>query len=252
MTTIISKIGYGIPTKDDLETGELGLDITNHAIYTTDGNKNVIKLADGKAAASVEWVDIKNKPIEFKPEYHTHKQGEVEGLDQIIIDINANLVELEAEIGAIATTLAFGGSFNAASGTIVKGAKEGFVSGESIPVASAHENTFIICSAGGEYNGTDFREGDWLVSNGITWVPITYSSGSAGSVDWNNVQGKPDFDALYAAKVHTHVIGEVEGLQDALDLKPGLDHTHVIDDVIGLKAALDSKADISRITGGTY
>ena len=252
MTTIISKYGYGEPTPDDLETGELGLDITNQAIYTVDGNKKIIKLADGKAAASVLWGDINGKPIVFPPEDHGHKQDEIEGLEKVIIDINANLVELEAEIGAIATTLAFGGSFNAATGNIVKGAKEGFVSGSPIPLASAHENTFIICSAGGAYNGTDFQEGDWLVSNGATWVPITYSSGSAGSVDWNNVQGKPDFDALYAAKVHTHVIGDVEDLQEALDAKPDPDHKHEIDDITGLQAALDSKADISRITGGTY
>ena len=96
------------------------------------------------------------------------------------------------------------------------------------------------------------EEGDWLVSNGSEWVPITYSSGSAGSVAWDNVQGKPDFDSLYAPISHKHVIDDVTGLQDALDAKPDADHKHVIDDVTGLQAELDGKASIEQITGGTY
>ena len=106
-------------------------------------------------------------------------------------------------------------------------------------------------------------EGDWLVSNGTDWVPIIYSSGSAGSVDWNNVENKPDFDATYAPIDHTHDIDDVDGLQDALDALPQADHTHVFDDIVNdadgsayadktLKAALDGKASIDRITGGTY
>ena len=252
MTVIVSKYGYGAPTADDLETGELGLDIRDHAIYTLDGNKAVIKLADGKAAASVQWNDVLNKPTEFPPENHTHDQSEIDGLTNTINNINLEITNLGDEIAAIATTLAFGGSFDASNGNIVKGAKDGFVAGQAIPAASAHENTFIICSNAGTYGGTDMQEGDWLVSNGVAWVPITYSSGSAGSVDWNNVQGKPDFDALYAPISHDHEISDVNGLQDALNAKPDADHTHEIANVNGLQAALDSKANLDRITGGTY
>lgn len=252
MTTIVSKYGYGVPTDTDLETGELGIDIRDHAIYTLDGNKQIIKLADGKAAASVQWNDIKNKPTEFPPESHTHEQSEIVGLDATLTQINTNITELEAEIGAIATTLAFGGSFDASTGNVIKGAKEGFEAGQPLPAASTAENTFVICANAGTYDGVEMQEGDWLVSNGTTWVAITYSSGSAGSVAWDNVQGKPDFDSLYAPISHDHEISEVNGLQDALNAKPDADHTHEIADVTGLQAALDSKANLDRITGGTY
>ena len=252
MTTIVSKYGYGAPTADDLETGELGLDIRDHAIYTVDGNKAVIKLADGKAAASVQWNDVLNKPTEFPPESHFHSQSEITGLEADLNQIGADITDLEAQIAAIATTLAFGGSFDAATGNVIKGAKAGFEAGQPLPAASTQENTFVICANAGTYDGVDMQEGDWLVSNGITWVAITYSSGSAGSVAWDNVQGKPDFDSLYAPISHSHEISEVNGLQDALNAKPDKDHTHEIDDVVGLQAALDSKANLDRITGGTY
>lgn len=252
MTTIVSKYGYGAPNDTDLETGELGLDIRDHAIYTVDGNKNVIKLADGKAAASVQWDDVLGKPTEFPPEGHTHAQSEIINLEADLISISAEISDLEAEIAAIATTLAFGGSFDAGTGNVIKGAKDGFVAGQPLPAASTQENTFVICATAGTFDGTDMQEGDWLVSNGIAWVAITYSSGSAGSVAWDNVQGKPDFDALYAPIVHNHEIDQINGLQDALDAKPDDDHTHGIDDVSGLQAALDSKANLDRITGGTY
>jgi hypothetical protein len=251
MTTIVSKWGLGAPSPNDLECGELGIDVTNHNIYTVDTQGFLIKLADGDALTSIAWGDVTGKPTEFPPEEHGHKQSEIDGLEEVFIDINSQITQINSEIGAIATTLAFGGSFSAATGKIVKGAKTGINDGDDIPLASNFENTFLICAAAGDNPETQ-QEGDWLVSNGTTWVPITYSSGSAGSVDWGNIQNKPDFDSLYAPVSHNHVIDEVTGLQEALDAKPNADHTHVIDDVTGLKEALDAKANMSRITGGQY
>ena len=192
MTVIVSKYGVGAPLAGDLETGEIAIDIQGHVIYTKDGNGQIVKLGDGEALSKVEWSAILNKPTQFPPEDHTHDQSEINGLEQAITNINLNIGELESEIGAIATTLAFGGSFSAATGLIMKGAKEGVNAGESIPDASTLENTFLICAQAGD-TPVEMQEGDWLVSNGTDWVPITYSSGSAGSVAWDNVQGKPDF-----------------------------------------------------------
>lgn len=251
MTTIVSKYGVGAPKDTDLETGEIAIDIQGHVIYTKDGNGQIVKLGDGEALSKVEWSAILNKPTEFPPEDHTHDQSEINGLEQAITNINLNIGELESEIGAIATTLAFGGSFSAATGLIMKGAKEGVVAGESIPDASTLENTFLICAQAGD-TPVEMQEGDWLVSNGTDWVPITYSSGSAGSVAWDNVQGKPDFDLLYAPISHEHEIDDVNGLQDALDGLPQPGHGHVISDIDGLQDELDGKASLARITGGTY
>ena len=254
MTTIVTKYGNGVPTTNDLETGELGIDLTGKVIYTKDGGGQIVKLADGGSSATVDWGDILNKP-DFDALYaeinHTHDMDDVEGLNDKVTEIEGDISDLEDEIAALATSLAFGGSFTAVSGTIVTGAKDGIVDGAAIPAASTQPNTFLICVAAGD-NPETMSEGDWLVSNGTSWVPVTYASGSAGSVDWSNVENKPDFDALYAPIDHTHDIDDVDGLQDALDGLAVSDHAHEIDDVNGLQAALDSKASIDRIAGGTY
>ena len=251
MTTIISKYGNGAPTTDDLETGELGIDLTSHSIYTKDGGGKIVKLSDGEAVSVVNWADIQGKPDSFPPEDHTHEMDDITGLGEKLEDVDGAIEDLEDALAALSTTLAFGGSFSAATGKIVKGAKEGIVDGEAIPAASSQPNTFLICVDAGS-NPAELNEGDWLVSDGSEWIPIAYSSGSAGSVDWDNVQNKPDFDTIYAPIDHKHEIEDVNGLQDALDGKPGDDHTHEIADVNGLQDALDGKASIDRITGGTY
>ncbi|WP_028521961.1 hypothetical protein [Runella limosa] len=46
---------------------------------------------------------------------------------------------------------------------------------------------------------------------------------------------------LYADRIHGHGIGDISGLQTALDGKTPWGHTHVIGDVTGLQAALDGK-----------
>ena len=265
MTTIITKYGNGVPTSGDLETGELGIDLIGKVIYTKDGGNQIIKLADGGAGATVDWADILNKP-DFDSLYaeidHTHEMADVDGLEEKVTEIEGDISDLQDDLAALATSLAFGGSFTAVNGTIVEGAKEGITNGAAIPAASTQPNTFLICVAAGDVPET-MAEGDWLVSNGTDWVPIIYSAGSAGSVDWNNVENKPDFDATYAPIDHTHDIDDVDGLQDALDALPQADHTHVFDDIVNdadgsayadktLKAALDGKASIDRITGGTY
>ena len=254
MTTIVTKYGNGVPTTNDLETGELGIDLTGKVIYTKDGGGQIVKLADGGSSATVDWGDILNKP-DFDALYaaidHTHDMADVDGLEDKVTEIEGNISDLEDELAALATSLAFGGSFSASTGLIVEGAKDGITDGGAIPAASSQPNTFLICVEGGNTPET-MAEGDWLVSNGTSWVPVTYASGSAGSVDWSNVENKPDFDALYAPIDHTHDIDDVDGLQDALDGLAVSDHAHEIDDVNGLQAALDSKASIDRIAGGTY
>lgn len=265
MTTIITKYGNGVPTAGDLETGELGIDLTGKVIYTKDGGGNIVKLADGGSSATVDWSDILNKP-DFDALYadinHTHDMDDVDGLTDKVTEIEGSIEDLEDELAALATSLAFGGSFTAVTGTIVTGAKVGIDDGAAIPAASSQPNTFLICVEAGD-NPETMAEGDWLVSNGTSWVAITYSSGSAGAVDWDNVENKPDFDATYAPIDHTHNIDDVNGLQDALDDLAASGHTHVFNDIVNdsdgsayadktLKEALDGKASIDRIAGGTY
>lgn len=263
MTTIITKFGTRTPTKDDIKsTGELAIDLTSKKIYTLDGGGEVIQLSDGDSLSKITWGDILDKPDSFPPEDHTHPQSEIDGLEGDLTVINDDIEALQDAVSAIATTLAFGGSFSAKSGTIIDAAKPGLIDGQVIPDASGLPNTFLICVEAGD-TPYDLSEGDWIVSNGTDWVPINYVSGSAGSVDWNNVQGKPDFDALYSGIDHTHEISDVNGLEDALADLPQEGHTHTFAEVIhpndgsvyanmDVTAALNTKASIDQITGGTF
>ena len=45
-----------------------------------------------------------------------------------------------------------------------------------------------------------------------------------------------------------HVIGDITGLQGALNDKADDTHSHVISDVTGLQTAIDAKADTSHST----
>lgn len=49
-----------------------------------------------------------------------------------------------------------------------------------------------------------------------------------------------------AEKVHTHAVGDVDGLQAALDGKANASHTHSQADIAGLPAALEGKANTSH------
>jgi len=67
--------------------------------------------------------------------------------------------------------------------------------------------------------------------------------GGGGSVAWVDVTGKP---STFPPSTHTHVIGDVTGLQTALDAKAAASHSHAIGDVTGLQTALDAKAAASH------
>lgn len=54
--------------------------------------------------------------------------------------------------------------------------------------------------------------------------------------------------ALKANATHTHIIGDVTGLQTALDGKASTSHTQAISTITGLQTALDTKADLVGAT----
>ena len=61
-----------------------------------------------------------------------------------------------------------------------------------------------------------------------------------------------EFDNRYAQKDHDHEVGDVTGLQTALDAKAAADHDHAIGDVTGLQTALDGKAAADHDHAGAY
>lgn len=50
----------------------------------------------------------------------------------------------------------------------------------------------------------------------------------------------------FTTATHTHIIGNVTGLQTALDGKANTAHTHIVSDVTGLQTVLDNKASVSH------
>lgn len=81
---------------------------------------------------------------------------------------------------------------------------------------------------------------------------VAGTTGTGGSVAWNDVTGKP---ATFTPSAHTHPIADVTNLQTSLDAKAASVHGHAIGDVSGLQTALDGKSatghghSISDVTG---
>jgi hypothetical protein len=83
---------------------------------------------------------------------------------------------------------------------------------------------------------------------GLATVPAGYFLAGAANGTDPMVPRSPDqvrIDIQAAASSHSHIIGNVTGLQDALDGKAAKVHTHVIGDVTGLQSSLDAKAPIN-------
>ena len=75
-------------------------------------------------------------------------------------------------------------------------------------------------------------------------APTGGTGGTSGPVSWESVTGKP---AEFTPAAHTHTVGQVDGLQTALDGKAAASHNHTIADTTGLQAALDGKSSTSHV-----
>lgn len=79
--------------------------------------------------------------------------------------------------------------------------------------------------------------------------------GDGGPVDWDDVTGKP---STFAPSTHGHAIGDVTGLQTALDGKQAAGsyaaatHGHIIADVTGLQTALNGKQASGSYAAATH
>lgn len=90
------KYGSGVPGDNQLETGELGLDLTNKVIYTADSLGNIIEMSRNMGeGGTIEWDQIVNVPIEIEniingeiPEYGS--------LDALVDQVKANAESIVA------------------------------------------------------------------------------------------------------------------------------------------------------------
>ena len=82
---------------------------------------------------------------------------------------------------------------------------------------------------------------------------LLYHTDARGDIRYNTKAEITSFLAGKANTVHTHVIADTTGLQDALDDKSDVGHGHIIADVTGLQTALNSKeATITATTSADY
>lgn len=164
---------------------DLEKEIAERKAADADLQKQIDELpAGGGGGGGVSsWNDLTDKPTEFPPEAHEHEIADVDGLGD-------QLEDLEDAIEALQGQLALGASYNASTGLVVHAHKEGFTDGQPLPPYQDHEDVFVIVSVAGD-NPVELDEGDWLVAGPLGWVPIKY--GSSGVIDWNNIEGAPDF-----------------------------------------------------------
>lgn len=107
-----------------------------------------------------------------------------------------------------------------------------------------------ITDLGNHYSGSTVESALQQVGQSLANPPaVAHSSLSGLSADdhpqyLNTTRG----DARYTQAGHTHTIGNVTGLQAALDGKAAASHTHAISEVTNLQASLDAKLNSSAFT----
>lgn len=95
---IILKSGETVPTVDNLEELEPGIDKTTNKLYTKI-NGQIITLND------TSWESIQSKPETFPPSEHTHKIVDIENLESEITIIKDTIEEQASQIENINTDI---------------------------------------------------------------------------------------------------------------------------------------------------
>lgn len=152
----------------------------------------------------------------------------------------------------------------------------GWVGGQGVPPSTGEYVglTGLVSAIAG---GVDIRGAAGASGSGTgDMTKSVYDTNDSGAVDvaetapWS---GLTDVPSIFPPDAHSHGIGEVTGLQAALDGKadsgqsfsgsygdltgipssfPPSSHTHLISSVAGLQNTLDAKADVSAIFSGAY
>ena len=260
-TRIYLRHGLGKPDVTDFggNTGELLIDLQDQVIWTLDSSgTQVVMLGADISSEVIDWNQLDNVPTEFPPSDHTHEYPEINDgagktLDVEITEILALIAGLESDLGALQGNLTFAGTVAIATSEIKSvtdaGADAGFAVGTiPSPPPNGSENRYFICENGGDFDGSTYTSGDWLVSEGNKgWAGVHFDS--TVSINWDEVGNKP---TEFPPEDHTHKIADIDDLQDELDKLSADGHTHEIADVTGLQAELDGKASVVAISGGTY
>ena len=101
-TTIITKFGNGTPDANDLNHGELAIDMLNNVLYSKNGNGKVIQVGGG----DVDWNNIINLPDEITniidPENAGDSYIDIAALKALAEQNEADISQLQTDLGALA------------------------------------------------------------------------------------------------------------------------------------------------------
>ena len=108
-----------------------------------------------------------------------HEHGFDEIFDGDGNDLNDVIADLQGDIAALQGDLIFAGSYSAAQSRVIvastQGQMNGFNDGAPLPDASAiNKKFYVMCIDEGDFEGTAMSRGDWLISDGIEWLPLNY------------------------------------------------------------------------------
>lgn len=147
---------------------------------------------------------------------HTHGSGDITSLDASKLTGTINIERLPA--GALERCVIV-----ADDAARLKLTTKDVQKGDTVKVTATGKMYFVI------------DDSKLSTEDGYT----VYTAGTATSVPWSGVTGKP---STFTPSAHTHTIANITGLQNALNGKANSSHTHSIDNVTGLQSALDGKA----------
>ena len=264
-----------------------------HQITDVEGLQQALEDAaysgGGGEGGPVSWTQVRNKPTTFPPSEHSHAWSQItdrpedfppEGHVHQISDVDGLQAALDAAAasGGGGTTLTPGSVETehladraVTSDKIADNAITNAQLGDSVVRANnlltwAVTRVKLHRDVQDELDGlrTDIdSKSDTGHGHSITDISglqqaleDAANSGTGGGggdgspVTWTSVTGKP---TVFPPEAHTHLIGDVGGLQGALDAKVGdtdprltdartpTAHTHIIGDTTGLQDALDAK-----------
>ncbi len=197
---------------------------------------------------SYTWTEIGSKPDTFTPSAHTHTIANVTGL-QTALDGkaasshthgNADITSVDAS--KITGTISIDHLPQGALDRLVR------VDDDTARFKLTTENvqlgdTVKVKSSGLMYYVVDESK----LGEEAGYEP--YTAGSATSVPWSGVTGKP---STFTPSAHTHAIANITGLQTALDGKAASSHTHTKSQITDFPTSIKNPTSVViKLNGGT-